>query len=1262
MTVAYELKGRLARLVHARRRVLSNAWTHIAVDGLVCRKDVINWMAGLGIGSHCSETARVAQAALSLALPRPQDDVPRGRFRPLMRRVCFALALIGTGAHDGVDRRRFAHCSVLTTLVTQPEAEAAFDRAAEFVHGAEKILDPTEAIRCFCNVRGSQSDRKLEDAIKKAAARGQQYVRSLSPARKSQPSPLFPSSPLRSGGGGGARAALVHTSKDRDVLQRNPIPLRKATEHVPVFGSSVVSDRDVYDESGVDARGGSGSIVVTPLTSPSKSGAVAKLEFSIPPPPATPPPLSSQQQQFVAQQQQPSPSRDVHVNRRGSITIGAPSTTSTPPPRTASVPRAASSPVLSSPRSAQAQQALRALTETSEAPASPGGTLGEALRDALDGVDATALAKEVALAGGDVKRISKSDLAQVLVELTVADTQQCVQFANLIFSRFWAKPSCSAASTRITTLALLPFVESPLRTTALMMFDLYRTPNGVEIPPSPLAALIAEVLKWSSPPTSAQELAEFASMLAQGARKGAADSSTFGFEAFLEWMTRQSAPGGLMETLVVQDRAPLPLPPPPVSPLPSSAPQEEQVQQADVHISRRGSVTISPGGKFGMAPAQLREQLAFRAERVEAVLSPQSDPSPRNVQVSRHGSISIGASSGRYYEEEAETEAELEAEAEAEEEPEAKRPQEQGGRLIKKSIRSRREASRLARFDPMIRTLPSDFEKKKKNTWNHSPKKMSANESRAAEGRMVNRLMQLPRRSPVQKRSHQRTTPLRSTISPARGTFSAAVKAPPLPIALQQRTVIPSAKMIEPEEQGRRTPQVVPRSSPPQQPPPQQQQRSSTPRRNVRVNRHGSISIGHSNGSSYVDAEYEPQETAEDSDLPAPPLPLPLPPPPPRLQPSQSSQLALSTSESRTPRPNFFGSLSRESRNESSPNHEKSNLRKTIRTVLRRLRHTATNAEEAWTWIDEEKRNSASGMQFVRGLDYMGVDVPAKEMEGLFNFLGGGRARITFPDFLVLWDFNSRNSRELAHEDDYEQGAAAEESPPPPPPPSRRSASTSRRGAQPRQNVRVNRHGSIDIGSTFGDYTNATTINTVAAAAAVALENSPQKPPLPASSPIIRNILATKVKNRYNLLESLERTRSELLSVLKESTSPPQPVAPHLGSRNRGAEPTKQQVKVVEDDISPFTYSSPSAIPIRRSVQNALRTIASPIASPIPSLVVVDDGTFNVPATSRVQLPASPPRPRFTSSSTTPSSKQSGRSAIVSPAWFGPIPGESYGV
>ena len=149
----------------------------------------------------------------------------------------------------------------------------------------------------------------------------------------------------------------------------------------------------------------------------------------------------------------------------------------------------------------------------------------------------------------------------------------------------------------------------------------------------------------------------------------------------------------------------------------------------------------------------------------------------------------------------------------------------------------------------------------------------------------------------------------------------------------------------------------------------------------VRINRHGDISItagpGHATPlrdsptrDSAGDAAGEGSGVAEEKEADASPAS-------PR-------------------RPVFFGSLTRDALHEASASLEMSQLRKTIRAVLRRLRHTASNADTSWRWIDLEKRNAASGIQFSRGLRKLGVECGSKEAQLLFEFLGNGAMRMCF--------------------------------------------------------------------------------------------------------------------------------------------------------------------------------------------------------------------------------------------------------------------------
>ena len=215
--VAAELLARLARLVHARRRVLQNAWTQIAVGGLVTRRDVITWMASLASGPESERRARTVRAtmatrALALALPAAEDSVRRDRFRALVRRACFALALLCSGgsADAAVDRSGFVHCAVATTLVHESDAAAAFDRAVgrgavdgQRAHTKEDIerraLVAPEAIRTFCDIRGSHVDAKLDASVRRAATRATAHVKSISPARRNATgltmAPRTPSAP-----------------------------------------------------------------------------------------------------------------------------------------------------------------------------------------------------------------------------------------------------------------------------------------------------------------------------------------------------------------------------------------------------------------------------------------------------------------------------------------------------------------------------------------------------------------------------------------------------------------------------------------------------------------------------------------------------------------------------------------------------------------------------------------------------------------------------------------------------------------------------------------------------------------------------------------------------------------------------------------------------------------------------------------------------------------------------------------------------------
>jgi hypothetical protein len=300
--VAAELLARLARLVHARRRVLQNAWTQIAVGGLVTRRDVIMWMASLASAPESERRARevranVATRALALALPAAEDSVRRDRFRALVRRVCFALALLRSGGSGdaAVDRDGFVHCAVATTLVHESEAAAAFDRAVgrgeggQRAHTKEDIerraLVAPEAIRTFCDIRGSHVDAKLDAGVRRAATRATAHVKSISPARRNEtgltkaprppPPPPAAPSPLRDaaaehgrvldrdrialrptpmGGGVPQRALppgapspqqLLHSGKKSpELFERNPIPLRVQGTARTAFGSAVPTTRE----------------------------------------------------------------------------------------------------------------------------------------------------------------------------------------------------------------------------------------------------------------------------------------------------------------------------------------------------------------------------------------------------------------------------------------------------------------------------------------------------------------------------------------------------------------------------------------------------------------------------------------------------------------------------------------------------------------------------------------------------------------------------------------------------------------------------------------------------------------------------------------------------------------------------------------------------------------------------------------------------------------------------------------------------------
>ena len=198
-------------------------------------------------------------------------------------------------------------------------------------------------------------------------------------------------------------------------------------------------------------------------------------------------------------------------------------------------------------------------------------TIESKLRAALAGVDARELHNELSALAGEENRLDRAALARALLALSVASTPRCKQFAAHIFQRFWAHASCLSASLRVCTIALLPFVDSPKECTARVVFDLYRSAGSgsgaVAISRASLAALIAEVLKWTSEWTTSEELAQLASMLAISATRSVAGHE-FTLSDFKEWSERQSAEGGLLE-LIAQQQSRAPPSPPYVSRSPS---------------------------------------------------------------------------------------------------------------------------------------------------------------------------------------------------------------------------------------------------------------------------------------------------------------------------------------------------------------------------------------------------------------------------------------------------------------------------------------------------------------------------------------------------------------------------------------------------------------------------------------------------------------------------------------------------------------------